>query len=359
MTVKRPILIMAGGTGGHVFPALAVAEQLQAQGWPVAWLGTQLGLEARVVPPTGIPIYWIRVKGLRGKGALRVLSAPFMLVWALLQAVVVLLKVRPAAVLGMGGYTTGPGGLMAWLLNRPLIIHEQNSVAGMTNRWLAPLANPVLEAFPGSLKNAVHTGNPVRRSIAEQPFHEPGLQSRRPRLLVVGGSLGAAVLNEQVPAALAGLDEQKRPEVWHQTGLRLIDKARQAYETAGVEVRLDAFIEDMSAAYQWADLVLCRAGALTIAELAAAGVASILVPYPHAVDDHQTGNAHYLVDVGAAVLLPNSEVTPQRLRKELALLEQPQQLGIMARCARVAALPDAARRVATACIDASGWKEAA
>ncbi len=158
---RRPILIMAGGTGGHVFPALAVAEQLQAQGWPVVWLGTRLGLEARVVPPTGIPVYWIRVKGLRGKGVLRVLTAPFMLVWALLQVVVVLLKVRPAAVLGMGGYTTGPGGLMAWLLRRPLIIHEQNSVAGMTNRWLAPLANPVLEAFPGSLENAVHTGNPV------------------------------------------------------------------------------------------------------------------------------------------------------------------------------------------------------
>ncbi|GMQ87216.1 MAG: undecaprenyldiphospho-muramoylpentapeptide beta-N-acetylglucosaminyltransferase [Gammaproteobacteria bacterium] len=359
MTVKRPILIMAGGTGGHVFPALAVAEQLQAQGWPVVWMGTQLGLEARVVPPTGIPIYWIRVKGLRGKGVLRVLSAPFMLIWALFQAFAVLLKVRPAAVLGMGGYTTGPGGLIAWLLCRPLVIHEQNSVAGMTNRWLAPLAKPVLEAFPGSLENAIHTGNPVRRSIAELPFKEPGRQSRRPHLLVVGGSLGAAILNEQVPAALAEMDKQERPAVWHQTGVRLMDGARQAYTAAGVEVRLDAFIEDMSVAYQWADLVLCRAGALTIAELAAAGVASILVPYPHAVDDHQTGNARYLVDAGAAVLLPNSEVTPQRLRKELELLQQPQQLGVMARCARVAALPDAAQRVAKACIDVTGWREAA
>lgn len=359
MTVKRPILIMAGGTGGHVFPALAVAEQLQAQGWPVVWLGTQLGLEARVVPPTGIPIHWIRVKGLRGKGVLRLLIAPFMLFRALLETVVVLMKVRPAAVLGMGGYTTGPGGLMAWLLRCPLIIHEQNSVAGMTNRWLAPLAKQVLEAFPGSLTNAIHTGNPVRRSIAEQPFHEPAPQSRRPRLLVVGGSLGAAVLNEQVPVALAQLDEQKRPEIWHQTGLRHMDEARKAYTEAGVDVRLDAFIEDMSLAYQWADLVLCRAGALTIAELAAAGVASILVPYPHAVDDHQTGNAHYLVDAGAAVLLPNSEVTPQRLCKELTLLQQPKQLGVMARCARVAALPDAARRVANVCIDATDWKEAA
>jgi len=221
------------------------------------------------------------------------------------------------------------------------------------------LAKPVLEAFPGSLENAIHTGNPVRRSIAELPFHEPDPQSRRPRLLVVGGSLGAAVLNEQVPTALAELDQQERPEIRHQTGLRLIDEARQAYKTAGVDVQLDAFIEDMSTAYQWADLVLCRAGALTVAELAAVGVASILVPYPHAVDDHQTGNARYLVDAGAAVLLPNSEVTPRRLRKELALLQQPQQLGVMARCARAAALPDAAQRVARACIDATGWKEAA
>jgi len=336
-----------------------VAEQLQLQGWPVVWLGTQAGLEARVVPPTGIPVYWIRVKGLRGKGMLRVLTAPFMLVWALLQAFMVLLKVRPSAVLGMGGYTTGPGGLMAWLLRRPLIIHEQNSVAGMTNRWLAPLASPVLEAFPGSLKQAIHTGNPVRRSIAESPFNEPGLQARRPRLLVVGGSLGAAVLNEQVPAALAEMDDAQRPEVWHQTGLRLIDRARQAYRTAGVEVRLDAFIEDMATAYQWADLVLCRAGALTIAELAAVGVASILVPYPHAVDDHQTGNARYLVDAGAAVLLPNAEVTPQRLQQELQLLQQQQRLGAMARSARAVALPDAAKRVAAACIETTGWKEAA
>ncbi len=357
--MKRPILIMAGGTGGHVFPALAVAEQLQAQGWPVVWLGTRLGLEARVVPPTGIPVCWIRVKGLRGKGILRKLTAPFMLVWALLQAVVVLLKIRPAAVLGMGGYTTGPGGLMAWVLCRPLVIHEQNSVAGMTNRCLAPFAKRVLEAFPGSLENAIHTGNPVRRSIAELPFSEPDTQSRRPRLLVIGGSLGAAVLNVQVPVALAELDQQGRPEVWHQTGECLMDEAQHAYSAAGVEVRLDAFIDDMSIAYQWADLVLCRAGALTIAELAAVGVASILVPYPYAVDDHQTGNAHYLVDVGAAVLLPNAEVTPQTLVQELALLQQPQRLAVMAKCARLAALPDAAQRVAEVCIDAADRKEAA
>lgn len=359
MRAKRPILIMAGGTGGHVFPALAVAEQLQVSGWPVAWLGTHAGLEARVVPAGGIPMYWIKVKGLRGKGMLRLLAAPFMLVWSLLQAARVLLQVRPAAVLGMGGYTTGPGGVMAWLFRRPLVIHEQNSVAGLTNRLLLPLADPALEAFPGSLNNAIHTGNPVRRSIAEAPFREPDLQSRRPRLLVVGGSLGAAVLNEQVPRALAELGLQLRPEVWHQTGLAHIGEARKAYAAVGVEVRLDAFIEDMSAAYQWADLVLCRAGALTVAELAAVGVASILVPYPYAVDDHQTANALYLVDAGAAVLMPQSQMTPRRLGEQLKLLQQPERLIAMAKRARDKAMPEAAQRVADICIDATGWKEAA
>ena len=359
MQSRRPILIMAGGTGGHVFPALAVAERLRASGCPVAWLGTHAGLEARVVPACGIPMYWIKVKGLRGKGALRLLAAPFMLVWSLIQAAGVLLRLRPAAVLGMGGYTTGPGGVMAWLFRRPLLIHEQNSVAGLTNRLLRPLAQPVLEAFPGSLKNAVHTGNPVRRSIAEMPFCEPDVQSRRPRLLVVGGSLGATVLNEQVPAALAALEQQQRPEVWHQTGSGHIDEARKAYDAVDVEVRLDAFIEDMSTAYQWADLVLCRAGALTVAELAAVGVPSILVPYPYAVDDHQTANAHHLVEAGAAVLMPQAHMTPRRLAEQLKLLHEPQRLLAMAIQAREKAMPEAAQRVADMCVDAAGWKAAA
>ncbi len=359
MNARQPVLIMAGGTGGHVFPALAVAEQLRQQGWPVEWLGTQAGLEARVVPPTGIPVHWIRVKGLRGKGKFRQLLAPFMLLWAMVQAVVVMLRVRPSAVLGMGGFATGPGGVVAWILRRPLLIHEQNSVAGLTNRWLARLARPVLEAFPGSLPGAMHTGNPVRAEIAQLPVHVPEISNRRPRLLVIGGSLGAAVLNETVPAALALLEETRRPEVWHQTGLKLIDAARETYASAQVDVRLDAFIDDMAQAYQWADLVLCRAGAMTIAELAAAGVASILVPYPHAVDDHQTANAQYLVDAGAARLLPQSEMTPERLGDELALLGQPERLVAMAGHARERAMPDAAQQVAAQCIRATGWKEAA
>ncbi len=357
--MSRPVLIMAGGTGGHVFPALAVAEELERRGYPVAWLGTQAGLEARIVPPTGIPMHWISVKGLRGNGVLRLLGAPFMLLWALLQAAGVLLKLRPVAVLGMGGFVTGPGGAMAWLLRRPLIIHEQNSVAGLTNRLLARLANPVLAAFPDSLPGAVLTGNPLRSSITATPFREPDTASRRPRLLVVGGSLGAAVLNEQVPAALAEMDPQQRPEVRHQTGLKQIDSAREYYAAAGIDVRLDAFIEDMAEAYQWADLVLCRAGALTIAELAAVGVGSILVPYPHAVDDHQTANARYLVDAGAAVLLPQSEMNRQRLREALELLQQPQRLRDMARSAHSMAKPDAAARVADYCLHAAGVEVAA
>ncbi len=359
MKARRPFLIMAGGTGGHVFPALAVAEQLRAKGWPVHWLGTRAGLEARVVPETGIALHWIGVKGLRGKGWWRKLTAPLMLLSAMAQTAVVILRLRPAAVLGMGGFVTGPGGLVAWLLRRPLVIHEQNAVAGMTNRWLARFAGCVLEAFPGSLPRARHTGNPVRASIAALEFVAPDSSGRRPRLLVVGGSLGAAALNELVPAALAGLSEQQRPEVRHQTGLKLIDSARQAYQRAGVEARLEAFIEDMAEAYRWADLVLCRAGALTVAELAAVGVASILVPYPHAVDDHQSANARYLVDAGAAVLLPQSEMDIARLRQELALVHQPQRLIAMAQKARARALPHAAESVAQACIAASGWREAA
>lgn len=356
---RRPILIMAGGTGGHVFPALAVAENLRSTGWPVVWLGTRAGLEARIVPPTGIPVYWIRVRGLRGKGVLRLLIAPFMLLWAMLEAAWVLLKLRPAAVLGMGGFVTGPGGVMAWLLRRPLVIHEQNSIAGMTNRWLAHLASSVLEAFPGSLPNAIHTGNPVRESIATIEYEQPLDDSRKPRLLVVGGSLGAAVLNEQVPLALALRGAPERPQVWHQTGLRHMAVAKAHYDSAGVEVRLDAFIDDMASAYRWADLVLCRAGALTVAELAAVGVASILVPYPHAVDDHQTANAAYLVDAGAAVLLQQSGMTPATLQQQLSLLYQPGLLRDMARRARARAMPDAARQVAEYCIQAGSRKEAA
>lgn len=360
----RPILIMAGGTGGHVFPALAVARELQAQGVPVVWLGTRQGLEARLVPQAGFPMEWIRVSGLRGKGLLRRLSAPFMLAYALLQAMVVLLRQRPLAVLGMGGFVTGPGGLMAWLLRKPLLIHEQNSVAGMTNRYLAPLARTVMEAFPNSLPKALHTGNPVRADIAalaavEQRSlaHEDGFH-----LLVLGGSLGAQALNEILPQALAQLSTDTAVQVWHQTGSRNLEAGRAAYAANRIDARVEAFVDDMAAAYDWADLVICRAGALTVAELAAAGVASVLVPYPHAVDDHQTGNARYLADQGAAVLLPQPQLSAETLAQQLRdFMTDRSALCAMAQRARALAHTDAAQQVARQCLLATGqqWEEAA
>ena len=360
----RPILVMAGGTGGHVFPALAVAHVLRAQGAEVIWLGTRTGLEARVVPAAGFPVAWIRVRGLRGKGLAQRLQAPFMLALALLQSLWVMLRLRPAAVLGMGGFVTGPGGLMAWLLRRPLLIHEQNSVAGMTNRWLAPLARQVLMAFPGALPGGRLTGNPVRADIAALPAPETRLAGRAgaSRLLVLGGSLGAQALNEALPQAIARLPDGMRPEVWHQTGTQHLAAGRAAYAAAGVAARVEAFVDDMAAAYGWADLVVCRAGALTVAELAAAGIGAILVPYPHAVDDHQTGNARYLAEQGAALLLPQPDLSATRLAELLQpLLCDRARLLNMARRARALAQPDAAEQVAQACLAAAGreWRAAA
>ena len=360
MSASRPVLIMAGGTGGHVFPGLAVAEEFRARGVPVRWLGTPRGLENRVVPPAGIDLHRIHARGLRGKSRWSLLSAPFMLLRSVAEAGWLMLRLRPRAVLGMGGFVAGPGGLAAWLTRRPLYIHEQNAVAGATNRLLAPLARVPMEAFPGSLSarwRPMHTGNPVRREIAALPPPEVRFAGRTGpvRLLVFGGSLGAAALNEAVPAALAELPAEQRPEVRHQTGRDQLEAARVAYAAAGVRAELVPFIEDMAAAYAWADLVVCRAGALTVAELAAAGVGAVLVPYPHAVDDHQTANARYLVDAGAAELLPQRELTPQRLAERLsALIGNRQRLLEMARAARDRAMPDAAARVAEICLSGEG-----
>ena len=357
---RDAVLIMAGGTGGHVFPALAVADELRRAGQAVLWLGTQEGLEAKVIPAAGLPIAWITVRGLRGKGVLRVLGAPFMLAGALWQAGGILLRVRPRAVLGMGGFVTGPGGFMAWLLRRPLLIHEQNSVAGLTNRLLAPLASRVLVAFPGALParvKPIHTGNPVRGAITQvaPPRERLGPRQGPLRLLVLGGSLGAQALNETVPQALAQLSVEQRPEVRHQSGTRHIDAARAAYQRAGVAAQVDAFVDDMAAAYAWADLVVCRAGALTIAELTAVGVGAILVPYPHAVDDHQTGNARYLVEAGAAVLIQQTDLNVEGLATLLrALFADRPRLLRMAEAARELARPEAARVVAEHCLQLAG-----
>ena len=356
MNSQQPlrIMVMAGGTGGHVFPALAVADELRARGVEVSWLGTRQGLEAEVVPHAGFPIDYVQVSGLRGKGVLNLLMAPAKLLLALSQSLKIISRRRPAAVLGMGGFVTGPGGLAAWLKRRPLLIHEQNARAGLTNRLLVPLARRVMEAFPGTFavtEKVLHTGNPLRKTFIDAvPDNVPANTEKHAlRLLVVGGSLGAARLNEVVPQALAILDDAVRPDVWHQAGKRNIDAARSAYAAAGSEVRLEPFIDDMAAAYAWADVVLCRAGAMTIAEVAAAGVPAILVPFPFAVDDHQTANAHYLSDSQAAILLPQTQLTAERLG-EILLSLSADKLAAMAEAVHKLALLNATSRVVEQCL---------
>ncbi|MEZ5475705.1 MAG: undecaprenyldiphospho-muramoylpentapeptide beta-N-acetylglucosaminyltransferase [Steroidobacteraceae bacterium] len=356
MTSLARVLIMAGGTGGHVFPALALARILRKESYDVVWLGTKRGIEARIVPAESLPIEWLTISGLRGKGPATLLTAPFRLLYALWQALAIMRKHRPAVVVGLGGFVTGPGGVAAWLCRRPLIIHEQNAVAGFTNRWLARIARDVLVAFPGSFAADQATqviGNPVRDDIlATSPPAERFATRRGPiRLLVVGGSQGATRLNTIVPFAVARATKDGPTfEVRHQAGERWLDSAREAYARAGVNATVAPFIEDMAEAYSDADLVICRAGALTIAELAAVGVAAILVPFPAAVDDHQTRNAEYLVREGAALLIPDRELTDERLAVELQRLCSGRgKLLAMAERARLLARPNAARDLAAAC----------
>jgi len=357
----RVALIMAGGTGGHVFPALATARVLKSRGFDVVWLGTQRGIEARLVPAEGIPVEWLSVSGLRGKGILAYLAAPVRLAVALLQAIRAVRRHAPQVVLGAGGFASGPGGVASWLLRRPLVVHEQNAVAGLTNRILARLATRVLEGFPGSFGPGIHAecvGNPVRPEIAAvaPPERRYAGRAGRARLLVFGGSQGAQRLNAVVPAALAELPESLRPDVLHQTGKLGFDDTVQAYRTRGIEADVRPFIDDMAGAYGWADLAVCRSGALTIAELAAAGVPAILVPFPAAVDDHQTRNAEHVVEARAALMLPDRELTPVSLAARLReLLEagRPRLLA-MARAARATARPDADQRLADACVAAAG-----
>ncbi len=355
----QSVMIMAGGTGGHVFPALAVAEELRARGLELFWLGTPDSFESRVVPEAGIPMEWIDVQGLRGSGLRRWLAAPLKLVGAMMQARRVLRHRRPGVVLGMGGFVSGPGGVMARLLGIPLVIHEQNAIPGMTNQWLSRIASRVLEAFPDSFaaeRQAQWVGNPVRADIAALPPPAERMAGRegRPRLLVLGGSLGARVLNETVPAVLARLAPERRPQVRHQAGRGKDEATRAAYATAGVEADVQPFVTDMAEAYGWADLVLCRAGALTVSELAAAGLAALLVPYPYAVDDHQTRNAAFLCERGAARLLPQSELCVEGLSDCLdGLLGDRARLQRMAEQARALAQPASARRVADICEEMS------
>lgn len=356
---SAPILIMAGGTGGHVFPALAVARALREQNEQVVWLGTRLGIESRLVPAEGIELECVRVKGLRRRGLFAWLTAPLQIALAVLEALRILRRRRPKLVLGMGGYTAGPGGLASWLLRIPLVIHEQNAVAGLTNRLLARFAREVLEAFPGSFAADVKTrvtGNPVRRDIAALPAPalRLGRRSGPLRLLVLGGSQGAMALNAAVGPAVALLPETLRPEIRHQAGENTYGVAEVAYRRAGVTAKLHTFIADMAEAYGWADLVIARSGALTVAELAAAGVGAILVPYPAAVDDHQTRNAAYLVNAGAATLLPQDELSPERLAAELQRrIDDPALLLKQAQCARGQSMPDATTDIVARCLTGS------
>ncbi|MGH8282771.1 MAG: undecaprenyldiphospho-muramoylpentapeptide beta-N-acetylglucosaminyltransferase [Gammaproteobacteria bacterium] len=350
------IVIMAGGTGGHVFPALAVADVLRARGHEVTWIGTRRGLEARVVPAAGIPIEWIEVGGIRGKGLGTLLKSPFRIARAVSQALGILKRLRPAAALGMGGFASGPGGLAVRLLACPLVLHEQNAVPGFTNRVLSHVAKRVLEGFPDSFAASRHVqyvGNPVRATIAALPVPEIRFAARSGpmRVLVLGGSQGARVLNDAVPQALAQLHVVRRPEIWHQTGVRDVEQVNSVYREFGIAARVSPFIEDMAAAYAWADLAVCRAGALTVTELAAAGLGAVLVPFAAAVDDHQTRNAHFLVSTGAAELLAQSRLLPATLAPllERLLADRPHLLD-MAKRARARATPDAAVKVADVCL---------
>lgn len=352
--MTNKILVMAGGTGGHVFPALACAQALQQRGYEVHWLGTRRGIEAELIPAAGIQIHYIDIQGLRGKGATGLLKAPARLIGALWQSLGVVRQLRPVCVLGAGGYVTGPGGLAAWVSRTPLVIHEQNAVVGTTNRLLAPLAARRCEGFEDSFAaNAKRrtTGNPVRPEIFNIPAFEWN-GDRPARLLVLGGSLGAQPLNSLLPQALAKIDAQKRPEVRHQCGKQNLETTRKAYADADVVADVQPFIDDMASAYAWADLVVCRAGALTVAELAAAGRPGLLIPLPHAIDDHQTANARHLADRQGAELLTQATLTAPALAQRLtALFTEPETLRLMAANAQKQAKPNATEDVVRACLE--------
>ncbi|HFE38635.1 MAG TPA: undecaprenyldiphospho-muramoylpentapeptide beta-N-acetylglucosaminyltransferase [Gammaproteobacteria bacterium] len=353
----KKVLVMAGGTGGHIFPALAVAQALQNQGVEISWVGSKKGLEADVVPKAGIAIDWITIEGLRGKGWLGWFMAPYKLFHAAMQAQQIINKRKPDLVIGMGGFVTGPGGVVAYLNKKPLVIHEQNAIPGLTNRLLGRIASVVLEAFPGAFNpkyHAIALGNPVREAFSRVEPPAVRMTNRGPglRLLVVGGSLGATALNIITPKTLAALAKPEMFDVWHQTGKEKYSETRRCYEKKHVQARIEPFIDNMSEAYAWADVVLCRAGALTVSELAAIGVASILVPFPHAVDDHQTKNAEFLVRAGAAKLLPQNKLSVHTLSAILnELLKDRSKILAMANAALAKRKLDAASQVAKHCLE--------
>lgn len=360
-----PILITAGGTGGHVYPGLAVARALKEQHIPVIWMGTPKGLEARVIPEAGIEMVYLSVNGLRGKGVTALLAAPLQLTKALFQSLMIMFKVKPSAVLGMGGFVAGPGGLVAALMGKPVLIHEQNAIPGLTNKLLSNFSKKILEGFPGTFpssdskkKKIMGVGNPVRKDIAaiDGPTARLGDRWGHVHVLIFGGSLGAQVLNEVVPMALEEMPLDKRPVVRHQAGKNKDESTTSLYKKLGVDAEVTPFIEDMAEAYEWADLVICRSGALTVAELAAAGMASVMVPYLYAVDDHQTANAKYLSESGAAVLMPQKELNADSLSTVLTdLCSDRNKLIEMSIKARRLAKPEATEEVAALCAEYAGY----
>ena len=353
---NAPILIMAGGTGGHIFPGIAVAQELQSRNVPVLWLGSAGGLETRLVPKAGFPIETLNIGGIRGKGWRTLIGAPLRIVRAVLSASKILRRAKPRSALSLGGFASGPGGIASWLSGVKLVVHEQNSVPGVTNRTLSHIAKKVLCGFDGALAHGEWVGNPVRKEIAELPQPAQRFEGRSGaiRLLVLGGSQGAAGINLMLPRVVREMTQ--RPQIRHQCGPKHLDNTKDSYANAGVDAQVDAFTDDMAAAYAWADVVVCRAGALTLAELCAVGLPSILVPFPAAVDDHQTHNAQALVTCGAAKLVSEGEGFESRLAAALNEMlagndgEKRARLLKMANAARTLAKPDAAARIADACL---------
>lgn len=355
--VEKRILVMAGGTGGHVFPALAVARYLSNQGWQVKWLGTANRMEARLVPQYGFDIDFIDIEGVRGNGIIRKIAAPFKILRSIMQAKTVIRHFKPDVILGMGGFASGPGGVAAKLAGIPLILHEQNAIPGMTNKLLSRIASKVLCAFNGTFKGmnvqAQVVGNPIREELIALGDKPRNISPSSLKILVIGGSLGAKIFNDYMPDVMAKLSKTTSVTIWHQVGKGNQEKVKQKYQQLNQAggVNVTDFIDDMEAAYRWADIVLCRSGALTVSELAAVGLPSILVPYPHAVDDHQTVNAKVLVDAQAAVLIAQKELDIEALYNTLqSLANDPQKLVLMGKKARSIALLDATQKVASACM---------
>ena len=354
MTQKKTALVMAGGTGGHIFPGLAVAQALREQGWKVYWLGAPGSMEERLVPPQGFPLETIDFSGVRGKGLLTLALLPLRLLKAFAQAWAVVRRVRPDVVIGLGGYISFPGGMMATLAGKPLILHEQNSVAGMANKVLANVASRVFCAFPNALPGAQWVGNPLRQAFLQQPPPAERFAGRSGplRILVVGGSLGAKALNDTVPQALALIPPEQRPQVRHQSGAKQMQALQASYAAAGVQAELTPFIDDTASAYAQADLVICRAGASTVTELAAVGAAAIYVPFPHAVDDHQTTNARFVVDAGGGWVVQQTALSPEKLAHMIqnmqrsTLLETAQKAKMMQKTEATAAVVAACQELA-------------